>query len=387
MKDIAWLPAGYDLAEANSFRRPFHTFLVKVATLCNLNCGYCYVYNMPDKSYKWKPKFLEPDIAIIAADRIQEHVLSHELKDVTIIFHGGEPLLAGQKRLVDLIEIFNTRISCQINWGMQTNGVLLTEDYLPLIEENQISLGISIDGSKEHNDKHRPFHNGNSSFDATVAAINLIRSRPNSDKLLGGVLSVIDLTYSPKNLLDFIVSLDLKSMNPILPDGHNDALPPGKDSLNDIGYGLWLSELFELWFHEYQDLSIPYFDQIIELMMGGISSAEEIGAQSVDLVVIESNGDMEAVDTLKVVGRKATSLGLNIKDSSFDAALDHPAIYSRMAGFSGLCQECKNCEFLKNCGGGYIPHRYSTANGFINPSVYCQDLKYLFAIINAKIFK
>ena len=62
--------------------------------------------------------------------------------------------------------------------------------------------------------------------------------------------------------------------------------------------------------HKYPKLEIPYFEEIITLMLGGVSGAEEIGAKSVDLIVIDTHGNIEVVDnTLKVVGPAATSLG------------------------------------------------------------------------------
>ena len=33
------------------------------------------------------------------------------------------------------------------------------------------------------------------------------------------------------------------------------------------------------------------------------------------------------------------------------------------------------------CAGGYLPHRFSRANRFDNPSVYCDDLKTLIGAI------
>ena len=32
--------------------------VLKVASLCNLNCTYCYVYNKGDESYKRQPKIM-----------------------------------------------------------------------------------------------------------------------------------------------------------------------------------------------------------------------------------------------------------------------------------------------------------------------------------------
>ncbi len=107
-KIIEWLPYDYNAALSKDFRRPFHTFLIKIASLCNLNCSYCYVYQTPDDSWKWKPKHLEKDIAQQIATRIQEHVTEHGLNDVTLVFHGGEPLLAGVQRLRELVNLFLT---------------------------------------------------------------------------------------------------------------------------------------------------------------------------------------------------------------------------------------------------------------------------------------
>lgn len=384
---IAWLPNDYDEIASLVYKRPFHTFLIKIASLCNLNCSYCYVYQTPDKSWQWKPKYLESDIAKQIAERIQEHVAEYELREVTIVFHGGEPLLAGINRLKELTQIFNSTIKCQILWGMQTNGTLLDKSAIEFFFENNFRFGLSIDGTKEHNDRHRLYHNGKSSYSDVEKAVELIKSFPEWKKIFGGLLIVIDIKNKPSDILEAITNLGVNSANILLPDSHYEALPPGKTSQNDLHYGKWLYEFFNVWYHNYQQIEIPYFEEIITLMLGGISGAEEIGAKSVDLIVIDTNGDIEAVDTLKVVGRSATSLSMNIATHSFNDALDHPAIFSRMSGFNSLCNQCRECEYLNNCGGGYIPHRYSKENGFINPTIYCNDLKYLFSKMKQEIFK
>src|SRR3954466_144533 len=117
---IAWLPDDYDPAGSLNLRRPFHTFLLKVASLCNLDCSYCYVYQSPDASWRWKPKFLDQEVVRLIAGRIQEHVVKHGLKDVTIVFHGGEPLLVGLTGLRNLVATLSSIIRCRIHWGMQT---------------------------------------------------------------------------------------------------------------------------------------------------------------------------------------------------------------------------------------------------------------------------
>ena len=121
------------------------------------------------------------------------------------------------------------------------------------------------------------------------------------------------------------------------------------------------------------------------MLFGQDSSLEAIGAKAVDLIIVESDGDIEAVDTLKVVGRAATSLNLNVWQNEFDDALTKEAVYSRLIGYSALCEECRNCPFLNCCGGGYVPHRFGRGRGFLNPSVYCADIIYLIKHIQSRL--
>jgi uncharacterized protein len=381
-----WLPPGVVVGKL--FRRPFYTFLLKVASRCNLDCDYCYIYHLADQSWREQPRFMSEEIALQTAQRISEHVFEHQLSEVQLVFHGGEPLLAGSQRLSNLARIMQANISCQVGFGVQTNGILLDEQMLDTLLSINARIGISIDGDLRANNRHRLYHDGRSSYDDVLRSLKLIKSQPQWNALFAGLLVVVDLDNDPDEVYEAVASLAPPSIDLIFPDCHHDA-PPARPKTGDAetAYGRWMSRVFERWYDEQPGFDIRYFDEIITLMLGAPSGLETIGATSVDLIVIESNGDIEAVDTLKAVGREATQLGLNIHDNSFDDALEHPAIYSRMAGFEALCDECKACSELRNCGSGYLPHRYGRRRGFMNPSVYCDDLKYLFNVIRLRIQK
>jgi uncharacterized protein len=383
---LKWLPDDYDHGKASEFRKPIHMYILKIASLCNLDCSYCYVYQSPDKSWQKKPKHVSFKLLDSIAVRIQEHADEHDLDEVKIVFHGGEPLLAGLDRLKEYVKRLKSIISCQIDFGMQTNGILLNNSIIDFLFENQFQIGISLDGTRKHNDRHRLYSSQKSSYDKTVKAIELLQSKEDEGKIFGGILTVVDLSNKPVKILENFDELGIRSANLLLPDCNYES-PPQRPENDDVAYGKWLYEFFDIWFENYSHIEVPYFEEIMNMMLGGISSSEEIGAKSVDFLVIDTNGDIEAVDTLKMVGREATSLNLNVKSNSISDALQHPAIYSRMSGYHSLCKTCRDCEFLNNCGGGYIPHRYSRKNGFINPSVYCEDLKYLFSKIKSRIFK
>jgi uncharacterized protein len=375
---LKWVRDGFQYTDSIPHGRPFYTFLLKVASLCNLNCSYCYVYQSPDDSWKVKPKFLEPETAHLVAAAIQQHVADHKLSDIAIVFHGGEPLLAGRSRLEVLVSILSSQISCRIQWGLQTNGTLLDHELIEFLFKHRFSMGLSIDGMRAHNDRHRVYHSGASSYDDTVRAIRLLQSFPDWRRILEGVLVVIDVRNDPADILKAVVDLGVPGVKLLLPDAHHDSPPPNAER-GALTYGKWLSNFFDIWFTDFPEVKVPLLEQIMALILGGESTAEEIGAKSVDLVVIETNGDIEAVDTLKIVGREATHTGMNVATHTLADALSHPAFYSRMSAFEALCDTCAKCEHLAHCGGGYIPHRYSSQSGFLNPSVYCEDLQYLFS--------
>ena len=75
---------------------PFHTFIWKIASRCNLNCSYCFVYNMADQRWREQPAFMSDAVARQTAARVREHCQKHDKRDVSIVFHGGEPLLGGR---------------------------------------------------------------------------------------------------------------------------------------------------------------------------------------------------------------------------------------------------------------------------------------------------
>src|SRR4051794_40895255 len=87
---------------------PFHLFLWKIASRCNLNCSYCYVYNLGDQRWRDQPHFMSEAVALRTAQRILEHCRAHEQDSFRVIFHGGEPLLGGVSHLKALIEILNS---------------------------------------------------------------------------------------------------------------------------------------------------------------------------------------------------------------------------------------------------------------------------------------
>lgn len=366
---------------------PIRQFLFKVYTRCNLSCDYCYVYELADQSWRSKPTVMSPEVVAAAAVRIAEHADSHGLDEVRVILHGGEPLLAGRRFLEHLTSTVVAALppACRATFGMQTNGVLVTDEVIEMCAELGISLGISLDGDRHANDRHRLHRNGRSSYEQVVDAVERIRSSEHPE-LFTGILCTIDLANDPVGTYEHLVSLGAPGIDFLLPHGNWSQPPPGWAGEGATPHAEWLIAIFDRWFDApSREVRVRYFEEILNLVLGGRSQLETIGLTPATLVVVEADGMIEQVDSLKSAYDGAAGTGLSVFDSSFDDALATPGMIARQLGADALCGTCRRCSLAATCGGGYYPHRYRHGDGFLNPSVYCSDLFRLISHIGGRV--
>lgn len=356
---------------------PIHSFIWKIASRCNLNCSYCFVYNRSDQRWREQPNRMSGATAQRAAERVRDHCENHKKHDAEIVFHGGEPLLGGLdhlKELVEVIEAVFASSDVRVRLGMQSNGLLFTPEIGDFMLEHQMSMGVSVDGPPEMNDRFRVDHQGRPSSQQLEEKLRLLTSKSYRN-VWSGFLTVVNLDSDPVRVFDYLRQFEPGGIDYILPYDNYDRRPPGKAHFEATPYGNWLVELFDHWFGRFDHIRIREFDSVLRMLFGGSSLVESIGTGPVDLVIVETNGDVEAVDSLKGTYEGATVLGLNVFDHDFDVVSQHVAVRKRHLGVTGLCKTCMECPVGDFCGGGYLPNRYSASTGFDNPSIYCRDLE------------
>jgi uncharacterized protein len=367
---------------------PFRQFLLKVHSRCNLSCDYCYVYEMADQSWRSRPVTMSQRVVSQAAARIAEHVRQHGLDEVRVILHGGEPLMAGRDFFTQTAQALRTAVpaDCKFELGMQTNAVLLDEQFLNVLLDNRIRVGVSLDGNRGAHDRHRRYANGRGSYEQVAAGIRLL-TQDRFVPLFTGLLCTIDLANDPVATYEKLLEFSPPSVDFLLPHGNWSALPPHRDTDPAAApYGEWLVQIFERWYSApRRETGIRFFEEIINLVLGGRSHVESVGLTAVNLIVVEADGTLEQVDSLKAAFDGAPATGLNVFDNSFDAALEHPAVAARQIGADGLCATCRRCPVRDICGGGLYPHRYRAGTGFLNQSVYCPDLLRLIGHIRDRV--
>lgn len=352
----------------------FRQFVLKVHSRCNLACDYCYVYEAADQNWRNQPKAISNSTVRTAGQRIAAHAAEHHLDRVRVTLHGGEPLLVGLPGLERIVSELRSAIQgpTQLDLGLQTNGVLLDEDIARFLLREGVRVGISLDGGRTANDRHRRFTHGGSSYDSVVAAIRLMSSPP-FRPIFAGILATIDPRNDPVQVFQDLAGLEPGRLDLLLPHATWEC-PPAAAEPGRTVYGDWLVAFFDAWYDAPPVVGVRLFQEIMHTLLGGASTSEAVGLSSPESIVIETDGSFERTDALKIAYHGAPATGYDIFRHSLQDVLQHPAIVAGMRGRAVLAKVCQSCPIVASCGGGLYPHRYRATNGFDNPSVYCHDL-------------
>jgi uncharacterized protein len=353
---------------------PLSQFVLKVHSRCDLACDHCYVYRGADQSWRGRPMAMTGEVITGAARRIAEHARAHGLGGVQVILHGGEPLLAGPERLELIARTLRSALDgvCDLDLRIHTNGVQLDEQFCDLFAAHGVKVGISVDGGRAANDRHRRYADGRSSHAQVLAAVALLRL-PRYRDLYAGLLCTIDVGNDPVAVYESLLALDPPRIDFLLPHATWDE-PPARPAGTASEYADWLIAIFDRWQAGGRPVQVRTFDSIISTSGGGDSLTEALGLGPSTLVVIETDGAYEQADSLKTAFDGAPATGFDVLRHSLDTVAEHPGIAARQQGLAGLCPTCRACPVVTSCGGGLYAHRYRSGTGFANPSVYCPDL-------------
>ena len=363
------------------------TVLLKVASRCNINCSYCYVYNQGDTSWQRQPKVMSPETiqAVVAS---LHRLYKDQNAGFAVVLHGGEPLLMPRQHLRTLLEGLAEAIPSCVRC-IQTNGMLIDDETLDLCDATNTTLSVSLDGPIAVHDRFRVTFAGGGTFDGAVAGIERMRRHSKASRLFTGVLCVVDPTSDPIAVYNFFKDLNVPSVDFLFKDGNNSKLPPDKLGLASTEYGAWLASVWDCYVADQNPPRIRILDDMARLLMGGESIKEGCGQRLYGIAVIDTDGTVTKNDTLKSsfdgADRFASLWSISTSNLSEIAATDEFLEYARLQ--HPTSPTCRSCDLLHVCGGGMPLSRWHDENGLNNPSVYCADYKCLIHHIQESLFE
>lgn len=362
------------------------TVLLKVASRCNIDCRYCYVFNMGDTGWSRRPKQMSSETCQATAAALAR-LAREQGRPFAVVLHGGEPLLLGAANLDHVISTLREALPAECAISIQTNGILISREILDLCAGARVTLSVSLDGPRHVHDRNRVGFGGQGTFDKTIEGIGRLRAHPDSGFLFTGLLAVIDPESDPGEVYAFFKGLCPPSVDFIYRDGNHSRLPEGKASPATTEYGRWMAALLDVYLVDDTPICIRILDDMIKLVLGGVGSKDGVGLTNYGVLIVDTDGSVTKNDTLK---------------SSFDGADRFPKPWSvhthrlgvilRSAEFAEYhamqrpsSPTCLACPELNVCGGGMTLHRWRDGGEYDNPSVYCEDQKLLIARIRENV--
>jgi uncharacterized protein len=345
--------------------------LLKLANTCNINCSYCYWFK--DLSVYDNSKIITDSVLNAFYKKLSEYIENYKIRSFTVVLHGGEPLLAGKKRVTSILYNLN-RIQYEqemaINIRLQTNGILLDPEWADILQSFNVSIGVSMDGPKEIHDLNRRDLVNKPTYDKTLKGINLLKLRG----IKFGILTVYNSAFNAHEICDFYINqLGIKTFDFLIPAATYEDV-----DIADIG--TFYKELLQLYKHKYskEGVVIKIAKTILDSFNGIPSGMEFIGFGTEEVFMIKPDGEIEAMDYLHSLGNHFTSSHLNIQTNEIIDITGDPLWKEIYESSTNLCEKCLQCKYKNLCGGGHVGSRWSKSNHFNNPSVYCKHLYEIF---------
>ena len=358
------------------------TVIVKpVSSRCNIRCFYCY------NATEFRKHDRIPMMSVELMGQIHEKLPEFGVDDVTLIWHGGEPLIRGlafYEAVVSIQKHLRQRFpNLRIVNNVQTNATLMTEEWARFFATNGWRVATSLDGPEGLHNTFRVDAKGRGTFDQVMAGIRCAQAAGVSIGFIAVVTSET-LKYSPKELYDFWTSVSPHfAVSPCWEASINGVSP--RYVVDPQGYLAFLKALFDIWWkNDDSEVTIRPFNGLIQAILGGCGPTCAYNGSCSDFLSVEADGSVYPCG--KFAGVSELQLG-NISKQSFPAIncsrvrQDHLTI----AGFRP--EECRSCRWLKVCNNGCPYDRYRSNGEFEALSPFCTVRKGIFEYVDTAIRK
>jgi uncharacterized protein len=370
--------------------------IIKAVERCNLACPYCYYFYKGEDSWRTRPSFLKPNLIEDIVLYLREAVETLAIKNLLIVFHGGEPTLQRPEDCNKMCEMLKQHIKppTQLSLGIQTNGVEMSDEWIKLIVRHQISISISIDGPASVHDTYRVNHKGEGSFARIKNTLSKLQAhREDGYKHSIAALSVLNPMVTARQLIETVVDeLNIKSIGLLLPDCSWDS-PTESIQI----YGKIFCDIYDIWLERDRNFHVREIENVLRFYQASTSSPfvntdskidkEECNINN-EIILIHSNGDVTFDCSLIPALEWYKSLPTwNIHQHPVAEVIRSKPFQQAKDARNTLPVECQECGWQKICQGGDLENRYSSANGFKNKSIYCEALGFFHKHIIESLLK
>jgi uncharacterized protein len=360
----------------------FHVMAKPTGARCNCACDYCFFL---------KKERLYPGSGFRMSDEVMESFVRQTIEahaglaEVEIAWQGGEPTLMGIEFFRRAVEAGKrgARPGQRVRHSLQTNGLLIDAGWCRFLRENDVLVGLSVDGPRELHDAFRRDRAGASVFDRVVRAARLMRSHG----VAWNVLCTVNAANGDRPLevyrffrdelearyIQFIPIVERENET-----GDQEGTRLTARSVAPAPYGRFLAGIFDEWVRrDVGTTFVTFFDSVLAAYVYGESSLCVLRRECGDALALEHNGDLYSCDHFVEPGHFLGNIGTGTLTAL--VASEKQRAFGR-AKAACLPRVCRECEFLFACHGECPKNRIlTTADGEPGLNWLCEGLKAFFA--------
>ena len=321
------------------------SLLVKPASAdCSLRCDYCFYL---------KKAAVYPDTAVHRmSDGVLDRMITSYLKAEQPVYafgwQGGEPTLMGIeffKRVTSLQEEHG-RSGAVVSNGLQTNAVLMNDEWARHLAAYRFLVGVSLDGPAEVHDTYRQDRNATGTHAAVLKGIGALQRHGVEFNILTLVsranVRKPALIYRYLRDSGFLFHQYIECVE-FEPDG---TLKPF--AIRGEEWGEFLCGIYDEWRKaDVWRVSVRLFDSILAMLVDDTATVCHMAADCRQYLVVEYNGDVYPCDFYVEPERR---LG-NLMQDSWTALLDSAGYAAFGRGKGEWNEACRKCEYLRFCAG------------------------------------
>lgn len=333
---------------------PAMSIMIKpVSGLCNMKCEYCFYTDEMNNRNQALYGSMQEDVM----QNIIKKCLSFSTSSCTFIFQGGEPTLAGlafYQLWMEYEKQYNTG-KITIYHAIQTNGLVIDEEWCEFFRDNNFLVGLSLDGIEYTHDIYRRDMKGNVTFARVMETARKLKKA----RVEFNVLTVVNKETAAH--ISFIY--DMFKKQDFMWQQYIACLPPLNKKTHEVEYavspelyGDFLTKLFEMWESDVWNSTQPYirqFENYIGILLGIYpESCEQRGCCSFQMV-IEADGSVYPCDFYVLDEYKLGNLLMDDFDD-IGKAREKSDFVKRSYNHT---KACLDCEYHYICRGGCYRNR------------------------------
>lgn len=317
------------------------------SSLCNMKCGYCFYADVSDKREIKSCGLISDETRSAILHQVEFETDSGDCVQFT--FQGGEPTLVGLPFFESFVnEVKKWEKNINVSYALQTNGILIDEEWCKFLKENQFLVGVSFDILPECHDVARKDQEGNGTYKRVLNAIDLF----NKYEIEYNVLCTLTngIARHPQKVWKKMWQLGIKyvQFTPCL--GELDDKEASAYALTPKRFATFYNQIFGLWYDAYKNgkfISIKLFDDIMNLLLLGIPTLCGINGTCQAQMVVEADGtvypcDFYCLDEYRLGNVKVNRISEILNNEYVKNFINRPHMQPKV---------CSDCPYNAFCGG------------------------------------